>query len=121
MMEIYKTQDEGKDIGKISVIEKRCWIDLSEPTEDELNYVQHFLGVEPSFLRDPLDEEEKPRVDVENNQVLIIVDLPYVGENALNFGTIPMGIIVMEEHIITVCSRRNHIIELFKKNKIKTD
>ena len=36
------------------------------------------IGAEPTFLRDPLDVEEKPRIDVEDDQILIIVDIPCI-------------------------------------------
>ena len=35
-------------------------------------------GVEPDFLRAPLDEEERSRIETENAQTLILVDTPFV-------------------------------------------
>ena len=83
--------------------------------------VQDKLGIHPSFLRDPLDEEEKPRLDIEEDQTLIIVDIPYVYEegNDVRFATIPMGLVVLEDYIVTVSIEKNAIIESFRSNKIR--
>lgn len=121
MIEVFKTYDAGTGLTKIDNIEKGCWINLNAPTEEELDYLQNTLDILPNFLRDPLDEEEKPRIDVEDNQTLIIVDIPYVYENGKNlkFETIPMGLLLTEDCIITICLKENLIIEAFKSGKVK--
>lgn len=121
MMEIFKTLETGRGFVRLDKIEKGCWINLTSPSEEELVLVQSSLEILPNFLRDPLDEEEKPRIDVEENQILIIVDTPYVYEREKNlrFETIPLGIIVTDEVVITVTSKENLTLDNFKLNKIK--
>lgn len=121
MMEIFKTYDMARQLVKIEKVEKGCWINLAAPTEEELNYLQESLNILPNFLRDPLDEEEKPRIDVEDNQTLVIVDIPYVYEDEKNlkFETIPLGILIMDEFVITICNRELTLIESFKNKKVK--
>lgn len=121
MMEIYKTYDMAQHLEKIEKIEKGCWINLAAPTEEELNYLEHSLKILPNFLRDPLDEEEKPRIDVEDNQTLVIVDIPYVYEDEKNlkFETIPLGILIMDDFVITICNRELTLIDSFKNKKVK--
>lgn len=121
MIEIFKTSENGQELIKIDVIERGCWIDLVAPTEDELNFIQDKLNILPNFLRDPLDEEEKPRIDIEDNQTLIIVDTPYVYEEGKNlkYETIPMGLLIVEECFITICLKKNIILDYFKDKRIK--
>ncbi|MCX8130720.1 MAG: magnesium transporter CorA family protein [Clostridia bacterium] len=121
MIEIFKTTENGQEHVRIDSIEKGCWIDLVAPTEEELNYIQEKLNILPNFLRDPLDEEEKPRIDIEDNQTLIIVDIPYVYEDGKNlkYETIPMGLLIVEDYIITICLKKNIILEYFKEKRIK--
>lgn len=121
MMEIYKTYDMVPQLTRIEKIEKGCWINLAEPTEEELTYLEKNLNILPNFLRDPLDEEEKPRIDVEDNQTLLIVDIPYVYEDEKNlkFETIPLGILIMDEYVITICNRELTLIDSFKNKKVK--
>lgn len=121
MLEIFKTYENDNVAVKIDRLEKGCWINLTAPTEEELTYVQNSLDILPNFLRDPLDEEEKPRIDLDENQVLIIVDTPYVygdGQN-LKFETIPIGILITEEYFITISSRENPVLESFKSKRIR--
>jgi len=79
------------------------------------------LTYPPIFLRDPLDEEEKPRIDVEDNQTLVIVDVPYVYEEDrdIKYETIPLGIIILEDYFITICSKETFLIQYFKDKKVK--
>ena len=121
MMEIYKTYDMVPQLTRIEKIEKGCWINLAAPTEEELTYLEKNLNILPNFLRDPLDEEEKPRIDVEDNQTLLIVDIPYVYEDEKNlkFETIPLGILIMDEYVITICNRELTLIDSFKNKKVK--
>lgn len=121
MLEIYKTLDMQQGIVKVDTIEKGCWINLTAPTEEELNYIQNTLNIFPNFLRDPLDEEEKPRIDIDENQTLIIVDIPYVytQEGSLKFETLPLGLIVTEDYFITICLKETSIIDSFRTKKIK--
>lgn len=120
MLEIFKTAETGELI-KLEQFEKGCWINLFAPTVDEIRRVETELAILPSFIRDPLDDEEKPHVDTEDEQVLIVVDIPYVYEEdgTQMYETMPMGIVVTDDYIITVSFRKNEIIETIKRNRLK--
>lgn len=120
-MEFFITRSIGEPLKRIDVLEKKAWINLINPTEEELNYLQDTLNILPNFLRDPLDEEERPRIDIEDDQKLIIVDIPivYDSEEELRFETIPLGILVLDEHILTICLKESPIIEDFKNRRIR--
>ena len=66
MLNIYRTDD--KQVNVISGFEPDCWIHLVSPTSQELSWVMEQTGVEPDFLRAPLDEEERSRIETENAQ-----------------------------------------------------
>ena len=74
MLSIHKPVN-GK-MTRMDAVEDGCWVNLTYPSEDELNTVAATLGVEPTFLRAALDEEETSRIDSEDGQTLIIVDTP---------------------------------------------
>ena len=110
MLSIYKTID-GK-MQRLDAIQDGCWVNLTYPSEDELNTVAATLGVEPAFLWAALDEEETSRVDTEDDQTLIIIDVPAVEKDeAVVYSTLPLGIIVTEKHIITVCLKESSILK----------
>ena len=121
MINIYKTID-GK-IVEIDEIEKHAWINMVNPTEEELLSISDQLNVEEDFLRAALDEEEISRVELDEdmNQALITIDVPIVDKTSqmVLYSTIPVGIIETHENIITVCLQSNTIIDDFAKGRVK--
>ena len=119
MMTIHKTV-----AGRMTALEEiaeGCWINLTNPNEEELQSVMSTLNVEPDFLRAALDEEESSRIDVEEDQTLIIIDTPSVerSDAALVYSTNPLGIIVTQTNIITVSLNESPIIRDFEDGLVK--
>ena len=122
LIEIFKTVEPGNELICIEAIERGCWVNLTNPTEEELEAVIKHLNVEQNMLRDPLDSEEKPRVDIDEDQTLIIVDIPYVYEedNSIKYETVPMGIMqVRDDFIITISSKQTSVLERFRNGQIR--
>ena len=119
MISIYKTID-GK-MTKLDTVEDGCWINLIYPSEDELKTVSVTLGVELPFLKAALDEEETSRIDSEDGQTLIIVDTPAMerDETGVVYSTLPMGIIVTEKHIVTVCLKETSVVRDLQDGLVK--
>ncbi len=122
MLEIYKTQASGHELVSLDFMEKGCWINLVAPTEEEIDLVVKNIEVERDFLRDALDDEEKPRIDVDEDQTLIIVDIPYVYEDdkSIKFETVPMGLLlVRDDYIITISGKQSSVLERFRNGQIR--
>ena len=118
MLTIHKTID-GK-ITPLETMEDGCWVNLTYPSEKELKTVSTALGVDPAFLRAALDEEETSRIDTEEGQTLIIIDLPAVEkDDAVVYSTLPLGIIVTDKHIITVCLKETSILKDFQDGLVR--
>lgn len=122
MLTIHKTI-AGK-MQKLDTIQDGCWINLTYPTEDEVNSVLTALNVEPSFLRAALDEEESSRIETEDGQTLIIIDMPSVEkgekEETVVYSTLPLGIIILDKHIVTVSLRESPVIRDFQDGLVKS-
>ena len=109
MLTIHKTING--QMTKLDKAEDGCWVNLTYPTEDEMSTVTALLGIDPGFLRAALDEEETSRIDTEDGQTLIIIDLPAVEKgDAVVYSTLPLGIIVAEKCIITVCLKETSVV-----------
>lgn len=122
MIEIYKTLPGGNELISLDFMEKGCWINLVAPTEEEIELVVKNINVEQNFLRDALDDEEKPRIDIDEGQTLIIVDIPYVYEDdkTIKFETVPMGLLlVRDDYIITISSKQSTVLERFRNGQIR--
>lgn len=105
---------------RLDGIQDGCWVNLTYPSEDELTTVAATLNVDPAFLRAALDEEETSRIDTEDGQTLIIIDLPSVEKGeAVVYSTLPLGIIVAEKCIITVCLKETPVIRDFQDGLVK--
>jgi len=114
--------EQNNELVQIDRIEKGCWINITAPTEEELNMIQNQLDINPKILRDPLDDEEKPRIDVEDDQILIIVDIPYAYEDkeTLKLETMPLGLlIVRDEYFISICAREAQVLKPFMNKQVK--
>lgn len=123
MMKIYKTLDEQGFFREQTKLEKGCWINLINPTAQEINTLCNSIGVREEFIRYPLDQEEKARIDVEDDQTLIVIDLPTVEKNdgeIEGFTTVPIGMIVVrDDYFITVCTMESPILKEFIDCKVK--
>jgi len=121
MVNIYMTVN-GR-LTEIDSVQSGCWINLVAPTEDEVNEIINTVGVDSGFLRSGLDEEETSRVEVEEGQTLIIVDVPLAQKDkegdAVRYSTLPMAIISMPEYIITVSLKETSIINEFAAGLVK--
>lgn len=118
---IFSYKTEGSQLNEQSNTCSGSWIHLTSPTKDELEEVSRVTGVLPEFLQAALDEEETPRIEKEDEQTLILVDIPVVEPEGTSFvyNTFPLGIVITETHIITVCLEETTIIEDFCKGRVR--
>lgn len=120
MLDIFKTVNN--EIVRTDTFEDGAWVNLVNPSEEEINKVNAALNVEMDFLRAALDEEERARIESDSGQTLIIVDIPIVEKEAkLNvYTTIPLAIILIKHVIITVCLKEDTLLSDFINNKVKS-
>lgn len=120
MLDIFKTVNN--EIVCTNTFEEGAWVNLVNPTEEEINKVSDTLNVEMDFLRAALDEEERARIESDSGQTLIIVDIPIVEkEGKMNvYTTIPLAIILIKHVIITVCLKEDTLLSDFINNKVKS-
>lgn len=121
MICIYKTLNNNL-IEKIDNIEYGCWINIVQPSDQELIFISKKTNISLDLLNAALDEEETSRIDIEDSNILIIVDVPFtsIEENSLTYGTYPLGIISNDNYIVTISLKRNKIISDFIDGKVKT-
>ena len=116
---IYLTVDDH--LTEINTLEKGCWVHLHNPTREEIDGLNARFALDPTYLQAALDEEESARIERDGDQTLIIVDIPYVEAegNGYSYTTIPMGIIMVDDVIITVSTRESTIITDFTEERIR--
>ena len=118
MYKIMKSTDTGLDELEIDRLEKGCWIDVVAPSEEELQEIAAATKIQMDFLTAPLDEEEKSRIEIEDDQILVLVDIPFLRSNK-DYDTLPLGIIITENYITTVCLEPNAVTAEFGAHNTK--
>lgn len=120
MIQFYKT--ENNNMIQLPSFTEGCWINLVNPTKQEISYLIEDLKVDGDFVRSSLDEEESSRIENEDNQTLVIVDMPIMtneDNNTVHYTTTPIGIIITETNVITISLKSNPIIEEIADGTVK--
>lgn len=119
MLKIYRT-DNGI-LTEQEEITEGVWIDLTAPTMDETARLSKRFGIDLVDVRAALDDEESSRVDLEDGYTLILVDIPFeeVRNNRKAYTTIPLGILIVADTIITVCAENTPVLNLFRNNRVR--
>lgn len=109
MLSIYKTNCDSLTEMTPATIEKGAWINLINPCPQELTAVAELAGIPLDPLKAALDEEERSRAEIEDNYILIITNAPIMrGKDS--YDTLPLGIILTTDYIITVCLEKHQVL-----------
>ncbi len=119
MIEYFSRRD-GKLL-QLAGFEEGCWAHLTDPTPKEVAVTSRYFGVEEDFLKAALDEEESAHIETEDCGTLVIVDIPAVQpeERSFMYTTLPLGIVLCDKGIVTVCLKETTIIEDFMNGRVK--
>ncbi len=122
MVKMYRTDINTNIFEQVTTYEKGTWINLVNPTEGEIDEVCENINIDPEFLKYPLDNEEKARIDNEDNNSLFIIDVPVIEEKDGEkfYSTMPLGMIVVrDDFFITVSLNSNKVIEDFEEERVR--
>ncbi|MCK7530237.1 MAG: hypothetical protein MZV63_03865 [Marinilabiliales bacterium] len=76
----------------LNSFEKSCIVNVTDPTPSELGILKSTLKVPDDFLADILDVDERSRMEIEDDMLLMIYRIPYQNQsNGFPFSTIPLG------------------------------
>lgn len=119
MRTIYKT-DNGI-LSQKEAFEPDVWVNLISPNMDELTEAAEYYEIDIADLRAALDEEESSRVQIEDGYTLILVDIPLeeIRNDQRAYTTIPLGILLVQDAILTVCGEDTVILNYFYNNRMR--
>jgi magnesium transporter len=112
---------EGHKPVQVSSIHPDCWIDLTDPTEAEVSFISGLLEIPKDFLTDPLDVDERARMEREDGMLLVVVRTPVKNpeEDKIPYFTMPVGIIITGDHIVTVSRFPCDLTNIFVAGNVK--
>ena len=121
MLNIYAMQSQSRELRKIDEITPGAWLNLENPSDKELEEVAEKTGVGEDMLKAALDEEERARIETDDGNTLIIVDIPVIDDSAdwYVYSTLPLGIITAGDYFITVCLRETAVLGDFIKGRVR--
>ena len=119
MITLYRTDD--RILSEIQEYGPGAWIVMTKPTIDESKSIAERFEIDLADVRAALDDEESSRVQVEDNYTLIIVDIPSIEirNEREAYTTIPLGIILVADCIITICAEETPVLEAFMEGKVR--
>lgn len=98
------------------------WTCAVNPDSTEIASLIKEYGLESDFVYAALDEEESSRIETEDGNVLIMIDTPVTErkeDGSMSYSTVPLGIILVPDQVITVSLRPNLIMEEFAQGMVK--
>ncbi len=96
------------------------WINVINPSPDEIAHLES-LGIPLDYINYPLDLDERARTERENGELLIVLRIPFYQGNSADipYTTIPLGIILTDRFLITICKRENTVIQDFIAGRVR--
>lgn len=119
MIHIFKT--DNRIISEIDQYEEGAWVKLTAPTLEECAEVSDRYQMDIADLRAALDDEESSRISLEDDYTLILVDIPSaeMRNNRHSYTTIPLGILIREDVVVTVCAEDTAVLRSFEEQRIR--
>ncbi|MFQ7573894.1 MAG: magnesium transporter CorA family protein [Lachnospira sp.] len=119
MINIYRTDEQV--LSKLNDYEDGAWIQMINPDSREIAQVAEFYEIETDDLATAMDDEESSRISLEDGYTLILVDIPApeLRHEKKMYTTIPLGIVIKQNAIITICREDTPVLDFFVRNRVK--
>jgi magnesium transporter len=110
MITIYKNLEEK--LCTISEPIVGSWLNVIHPTQEEVARLID-LGIPQDYITYSLDIDERARTEREDGEQLILMRVSiYEGDMAdIPYLTVPLGIILTDHYIVTICRQENDVVQ----------
>jgi magnesium transporter len=119
MLAYYKNTEKGLEM--VSAPQAKCWINMVDPSQAEIEELAQ-LGIPLELITYSLDMDERPRTQKEDDgTLLILMRIPYFQGIQVDvpYTTIPLGIVLTENMVVTICRKDNEIVQEFAGGRVK--
>lgn len=94
------------------------WLHAANPSREELLSLQNQHSIDPDFLTDILDIDELSRIEKEGEETFIILRMPACDPSQeISFFTVPFGVVIKKDVIITLCQQELELLSGFRHSK----
>lgn len=99
---------------------KNTWVDARNVNREDIRILEQEYHIDQEHILDILDQDELSRIEKNDDYILIIVRLPlFVPENDISYLTVPLGIVVFPDVLITICWTDCEVLKDISSNRIK--
>ena len=117
MLEVFEHNNGHlEDNLSIATAEKGSWINVVNPDSDDLQIVSMVTEIPTDVLKMALDTEERSRVEIEDDYVFVVINIPIILETD-SYDTLPLGVFITPDFIVTVCLQETDVMKAFTQNK----
>lgn len=117
MLEVCKHNNGHlEDDLSVATAEKGSWINVVNPDSDDLQIVSMVTEIPTDVLKMALDTEERSRVEIEDDYVFVVINIPIILETD-SYDTLPLGVFITPDFIVTVCLQETDVMKAFTQNK----
>lgn len=100
--------------------ELKTWVDARAVTPAEISELEKSFQIESEHIVDILDPDELSRIEQADGYILVIMRLPiYDANTEIAYYTIPLGLIIKDNYIITICWTDCEVLRDFSANRVK--
>lgn len=112
MIKIWKQSEKG--VKESAILEKACWMQVTDPTPLEIESLEQEYGIDPDGIADVLDVDERSRLEHGDGYLLMIIRVPMVAsETDIPYFTIPFGVVLSKDIVITISKEEPAFIKEF--------
>ncbi|NJK86729.1 MAG: magnesium transporter CorA family protein [Bacteroidales bacterium] len=101
----------GYSVPKENLPESNFWINVVNPTPEEIDILVDKYKVPTDIVSDILDVDERSRMEIDDEWLVFILRIPiFSRNNGIPYYTIPFGIILLKNCIISLCLSENEVL-----------
>ena len=123
MIKIHESKKDGAELTVVKEMTKDTWINLINPSDNEIKEVADYLKIDDKLIKQVLVEKELPRLKRLDNATLIVINVPFMKDKSIKnkYITYPLGIIICDNfHIITVSLIEHEFLNSFVNGDVET-
>jgi magnesium transporter len=117
MLTIYKTTEQGLE--QLESMANGVWVKVVDPTPEEIQQLVNW-GIETDYINYSLDLDEMPRIERDEDYTFILIRIPHrQPDNDIPYITIPLGIMIKGNMIVTICRYDKEMFKVLANGKYR--
>jgi magnesium transporter len=117
MLTVYKTTEQGLE--QLESVANGSWIKVVDPIAEEIQKLADW-GVDADYINYSLDLDEMPRIERDDDYTFILIRIPHrQPDNDIPYTTIPLGILIKGNMIVTICRYEKDMFGVLANGKYR--